>query len=136
MAMAVSHFSIFEHDDAADWIGAFESDGLSSVKAALDLVVEADAGSYIEMTDAAPAMAAAEIVAAARDDDASRLPKSVLAAFKEHRGDVEDADLVSAALKSVRRVLKNSELKDQWDEAGDGEDWAEHVSELLERLKG
>ena len=134
--MAISNFSIFEHDDAADWIGAFESDGLSSVQAALDLVVEADAGSYIEMTDAAPAMAAAEIVAAARDDDASRLPKSVLATFKEHRGDAEDADLVSAALKSVRRVLKNSELKDQWDEVGDGEDWAEHVSELLERLKG
>jgi Domain of unknown function (DUF4259) len=134
--MAVSTFSIFEHDDAADWVGAFESDGLSSVKAALDLVVEADSGSYIEITDAAPAMAAAEIVAAARDDDASRLPKSLKAAFKEHRGDVEDEDLASAALKAVRRVLKNSELKDQWDEAGDGEDWADDVSELLERLKG
>jgi Domain of unknown function (DUF4259) len=134
--MAVSSFSIFEHDDAADWIGAFESDGLSSVKAALELVVEADAGSYIEIADAAPAIAAAEIVAAARDDDASRLPKSLKAAFKEHRGDVEDEDLVSAALKAVRRVLKNSELKDQWDEAGDGEDWADDVSELLERLKG
>jgi hypothetical protein len=33
-------------------------------------------------------------------------------------------------------VLKNSELKDQWDEAGDAEDWADHVSELVERLKG
>jgi Domain of unknown function (DUF4259) len=134
--MAVSNFSIFEHDDAVDWIGAFESDGLSSVKAALDLVVEADTGSYIELTDAAPAMAAAEIVAAARDNDASRLPKPILAAFKEHRGDVEDADLVSEALKCVRRILKNSELKDQWDEAGDSEDWADDVSELLERLKG
>jgi Domain of unknown function (DUF4259) len=134
--MAVSNFSIFEHDDAADWIGAFESDGVSSVKAALDLVVEADTGSYIEIADAAPALAAAEIVAAARDDDASRLPKSLKAAFKEHRGDVEDEDLASAALKAVRRVLKNSELKDQWDEAGDGEDWADDVSELLERLKG
>jgi Domain of unknown function (DUF4259) len=134
--MAVSNFSIFEHDDAADWIGSFESDGLSSVKAALDLVVEADAGAYIEIADAAPAMAAAEIVAAARDDDASRLPKSLKAAFKEHRGDVEDEDLASAALKVVRRVLKNSELKDQWDESGDGEDWADDVSELLERLKG
>lgn len=134
--MAVSDYSIFEHDEAADWIGAFESDGLSSVKAALDLVADADSGSYIEIADAAPAMAAAEIVAAARDDDASRLPKAVKAAFKEHRGDVEDEDLVSVALKAVRRIIKNSELKDQWDEAGDAEDWAEHVSELVERLKG
>jgi antitoxin (DNA-binding transcriptional repressor) of toxin-antitoxin stability system len=134
--MAGPDYSIFEHDDAADWLGSFESDGLSSVKAALDLVAEADAGSYIEIADAAPAMAAAEIVAAARDDDASRLPKAVKAAFKEHRGDVEDADLVSEALKAVRRILKNSELKDQWDEAGDSEEWGDHVSELLERLKG
>ena len=134
--MAVSDYSIFEHDEAADWIGSFESDGLASVKAALELVADADAGSYIEIADAAPAMAAAEIVAAARDDDASRLPKAVKAAFKEHRGDVEDEDLVSVALKAVRRIVKNSELKDQWDEAGDAEDWAEHVSELVERLKG
>jgi hypothetical protein len=134
--MAVSNFSIFEHDDAADWIGAFESDGLSSVKAALELVVEADAGSYIEIADAAPAMAAAEIVAAARDDDATRLPKGLKAAFKEHRGDIEDEDLASVALKAVRRIIKNSELKDQWDEAGDADDWADDVSELLERLKG
>jgi antitoxin (DNA-binding transcriptional repressor) of toxin-antitoxin stability system len=134
--MAGPDYSIFEHDDAADWLGSFESDGLSSVKAALDLVAEAEAGSYIEIADAAPAMAAAEIVAAARDDDASRLPKAVKAAFKEHRGDVEDADLVSEALKAVRRILKNSELKDQWDEAGDSEEWGDHVSELLERLKG
>jgi antitoxin (DNA-binding transcriptional repressor) of toxin-antitoxin stability system len=109
---------------------------LGSVKAALDLVAEAEAGSYIEIADAAPALAAAEIVAAARDDDASRLPKVIKAAFKEHRGDVEDADLVSTALKAVRRVLKNSELKDQWDEQGESEEWGDHVSELLERLKG
>jgi hypothetical protein len=134
--MAVAEFSIFEHDDAADWIGSFESDGLASVKAALDLVAEAEAGSYIEIADAAPALAAAEIVAAARDDDAARLPKVIKAAFKEHRGDVEDADLVATALKAVRRVLKNSELKDQWDEQGESEEWADHVSELLERLKG
>jgi hypothetical protein len=82
---AESDYSIFEHDDAADWIGAFESDGLSSVKAALELVAEADAGSYIEIADAAPAMAAAEIVAAARDDDASRLPKSSIAAMSRMR---------------------------------------------------
>jgi hypothetical protein len=135
--MAVPNLSIFDQDEAGDWVGAFESDGLASVKSALEAVTDADAGGYIELTDAAWAFAAAEIVAAARDDDTSRLPKPVLAAFKEHRGEIEDdTDLISAALKATRRILKNSELKELWDESDDADDWTEHASELVERLKG
>jgi hypothetical protein len=126
----------FEIDDAIEWLEAFESDGLNSVQSALDTLLEMDAGDYIEATDAAHGLAAAEMVAAARDDDTSRLPKSTLAAFKEHKGDIEDADLAASARKVVARILKHSELKDEAEAGDDAEAWSDDVRELLERLKG
>jgi hypothetical protein len=126
----------FEIDDAIEWLEAFESDGLNSVQSALDTLLEMDAGDYIEATDAAHGLAAAEMVAAARDDDTSRLPKSALAAFKEHKGDIEDADLAASARKVVARILKHSELKDEAEAGDDAEAWSDDVRELLERLKG
>ncbi len=126
----------FEIDDATEWLEAFESDGLNSVQSALDTLLEMDAGDYIEATDAAHGLAAAEMVAAARDDDTSRLPKSALAAFKEHKGDIEDADLAASARKVVARILKHSELKDEAEAGDDAEAWSDDVRELLERLKG
>ena len=126
----------FELDDAIEWLEAFESDGLASVQSALDTLLEMEATDYIEGTDAAHGLAAAEMVAAARDDDTSRLPKSVMTAFKEHKGEIEDADLASSARKVVARILKNSELKDEAESGDDAEEWGDDVRELLERLKG
>ena len=126
----------FELDDAIEWLEAFESDGLASVQTALDTLLEMEATDYIEGTDAAHGLAAAEIVAAARDDDTSRLPKTAIAAFNEHKGEIGDADLAASARKIVARVLKNSELKDEALSGDDAEAWTDDVRELLERLKG
>ncbi len=126
----------FEIDDAVEWLEAFESDGAASIQATLDTLLEMDATDYIEATDAAHGLAAAEMVAAARNDDTSRLPKSIHAAFKEHKGDIDDANQASAARKVVSRILKNSELKDEAEAGDDAEEWADDIRELLERLKG
>ena len=126
----------FELDDAVEWLEAFEADGLASVQSAFDTLIEMEPADYIEATDAAHGLAAAEIVAAARDDDTSRLPKSAHAAFKEHKGEIEDADLASSARKIVARILKNSELKDEAKAGDDAESWSDDIRELLERLKG
>jgi hypothetical protein len=126
----------FDLDDAVEWLEAFESDGLSSVQTALDTLLGMDPSDYIEGTDAAHALAAAEMVAAARDDDTSRLPKNMISAFKEHKGEIEDADLASGARKCVARILKNSELKDEAESGDDAEAWSDDIRELLERLKG
>jgi Domain of unknown function (DUF4259) len=133
-AMAAS--VTFDLDDAIEWLEAFESDGLASVQAALDTLLEMEPTDYIEGTDAAHGLAAAEMVAAARDDDTSRLPKSAQAAFKEHKGEIEDADLAASARKVVARVLKNSELKDEAEAGDNAEAWTDDIRELLERLKG
>jgi poly-beta-hydroxyalkanoate depolymerase len=126
----------FEHDDVADWLVGFETDGVSAIEAALTTVTDMDKDDYIEATDAVFALAAAELVAAARDEDMSRLPKSIHSTVEGHEDAINAAKLTSAARKVVQRVMKNSELKDQADEASEADEWSEDMSELLERLRG
>ena len=128
--------STFEHDEVANWLAGFETDGVPAIEAALTLINEMDKDDFIEATDAACALAAAELVAAARDEDHSRLPKSLHAALEGHEDAINKAKLASSARKAVQRVLKNSELKDAAEEEGEGEEWAEDIGYLLERLRG
>ena len=127
---------IFDDDEVTDWLVSFETDGVAAIEAALTTVNEMDKDDYIEASDAAFALAAAELVAAARDEDHGRLPKAIHAAVESHEDTINAAKLSSAARKAVQRVMKNSELKDQADEKGEGEEWSEDFSELLERLRG
>ena len=127
---------IFDDDEVTDWLVSFETDGVAAIEAALTTVNEMDKDDYIEASDASFALAAAELVAAARDEDHGRLPKAIHAAVESHEDAINAGKLSSAARKAVQRVMKNSELKDQADEGGDGEEWSEDLGELLERLRG
>ena len=127
---------LFDDDEVSDWLVGFETDGAPAIEAALTVVNEMEKDDFIEAGDASFALAAAELVAAARDSDTSRLPKSIHAAIETHEDAVNAAKLASAARKAVQRILKNSELKDQADEAGEGDEWEENLGDLLERLRG
>lgn len=128
--------AIFDHDEVSDWLAGFETDGAPAIEAALTAINEMDKDDFIEGSDAAFALAAAELVAAARDEDHSRLPKTLHAALEGHEDAINAAKLTGAARKAVQRVLKNSELKDAAEEEGEGEEWAEDIGDLLERLRG
>jgi hypothetical protein len=128
--------AIFEHDEVADWLAGFETDGAPAIEAALTAINEMEKDDFIEASDAAFALAAAELVAAARDDDTSRLPKSLHGALETFEDQINAAKLATSARKAVQRVLKNSELKDTAEEDGEGEEWAEEIGDLLERLRG
>lgn len=134
--MAAWGSKIFEDDNATDWLDAFESDGPVAVEAALDAVLELDANDYVQATEAAAALAAAEVVAAAKDGDVKRLPEEAHDALLEHRDAINEGDFGKRAQRAVQRVRRNSELKDQWDESGEAEVWSDELLELLERLKG
>ena len=125
----------FEHDEVTDWLAGFETDGVAALEAALGAINDMDKDDFIEASDASFALAAAELVAAARDEDLARIPKPIHAALEGHEDAINAAKLTAAARKAVTRVMRNSELKDQAEEDGEGEEWAESVSELLERLR-
>jgi hypothetical protein len=126
----------FDNDDAMEWLGGFGSDGATAVQGALETITEMDPLDYLEADVAAHALAAAEIVAAARDGDTSRLPKDAHASLAENAAKINAAKLLPVARKAVNRVLKNSELREQWEDSPDIEEWEDDVRELLERLKG
>lgn len=128
--------TIFENDDAIEWLEGFETDGPRAIDEALNAVGELEPGEYVEGQVAAHALAAAEVVAAARDGDDTRLPESLADSMEEHRDAINDGGFAKVALKAVTRILKRSELKDAWDEDEDGETVLEEVRDLQERLRG
>ena len=133
--MAVKGAGIFDNDDAVDWLDSFESDGPQAIETALTGAADLGKTDYLEASDAAYALAAAELVASARDGEIAGLPDDFAARFSEHVDDINDAELVPLARKAVARVLRSSELKDIAQDSDD-EEWEESVRDLLERLKG
>lgn len=124
----------FENDDAIEWLDAFGGDGASAIETALQTIAEFGADDYIEVAEASHAVAAAHIVAALRDGDSDGLSDDVQAAMEEHAAKIAGLDVRAAARKALLRVLKHSELKDQWEESGD-DAWETHVQSLADRLR-
>lgn len=126
----------FDNDDAVDWLEGFGADGAATLQQALEAVADLDPQDYLEAPEAVHALAAAEIVAAARYGDMSRLPSEAAPRVEEHAGEINAAKLILAARRAVTRVLKSSELKELWEDGAEAEEWEDDVRELLERLKG
>lgn len=122
----------FENDAALDWSAELaKSDGLIAVidalKPAMAEAVDIDVGER--------ALAAAEVVAAARGSgDRSRLPDSVNA-FLAAREDEVTAALVQLARKAVRRVATASELREMWLATEHAEAWLHETLNLYKRLE-
>ena len=120
----------FENDSALDWPGDLEDvDDLRNTLASV-----ADAEDYLDVDDGSAAIAAAEIVAAARDGKLERLVKDASAWLDRHRKQVTDADRALAARAVARVCGSESELAELWDEGGTDNDWRRDVAGLVARL--
>ena len=125
----------FENDDAADWVFEFSSVGVEAVVSALDRVCKLAPDEYLEAPDALVAIAAAEIVAAAKDGDRSNLSESAREAFDRHQLSLAELPLLDQARRAVERVLAQSELRALWEEGEGGEVWLDAMAEMLARLQ-
>lgn len=125
----------FENDDAADFmIDVLDSGDLSLIREVLDNVLTST--EYVEAPDAALAIVAAEIAAAA-------LGRATLAAQQEAgladwlariRPTIDD-DLRQQAVNALRRILaEHSELRELWEETEDFQDWQATVKDLGQQL--
>lgn len=119
-----------ENDTAADWMGDV-ADGADAdyVRAALRRVLDAEG--YVDSPEACEALAAAEVVAAARGH---ALPdeESVEAAGARMPELADDALLALGAI-SVVADPQRSELYELWDDA-EPEEWLAVVADLRRRL--
>lgn len=125
----------FENDDALDWLQEFENGGAAAVAAALDRVTSLNEGDYLEAPEASMALAAAEIVAAARSGDSSSLPADVRPMLTRHQQSLSSTALLDSARRAVTRILQQSELKDLWEDSPDRQMWQDGVQNLLPRLR-
>ena len=125
---------VFENDDAGDWVWELEDDNdMSVLHEALAAAVDTPLDEAVEAADASNALAAAEIVAAARGHHGAELPSEAREWIGRNAGLV-DGRTVALAIAAVERVSINSELKELWEEA-ESDEWSLVVSGLLDRLR-
>ena len=123
----------FDNDDAADWAyELLDSADLAPARAALAATMDSDG--WLEIPEAARAVAAAAAVAASFDGDVRGLPDDVVEWLEYHpdAGTLADARLAIDALERVASV--DSELREVWLEAPNGPAWVEEIARLAFRL--
>ena len=125
----------FENDTALDWLADFDDEGADAIVEALETVGEADADAFVDVDEASCALAAAELVAALKTGDTSRLPDTAATSLASYRDDIVVADLRRLALGAIARIKSDSELNDLWRDSDDHDDWISELDALVDRLR-
>jgi hypothetical protein len=123
----------FDNDDASDWVWELaEAEGTSILEEVFSLINDSE--DYVDAPDCCIGIAAAEVVAALRQQPAVGLPDEV-SAFVTRIASPPPAELVASALSVLGRIRTNSELLDLWDESDSRDEWHEAIKALESRLR-
>ena len=126
----------FENDTALDWVLALdESEGLSVVGQAIAEVLEVD--DYLDADVACIGLAAAEVVAALRDQPPDELPEEVSRWVQVQEITPSD-ELVNDSLAAIEKIRNDdgSELRELWEEDDDPPmEWYAVLDDLVARLR-
>ena len=132
--MSVLETSNFVNDEATDWLYDLEETyGTELLAEAFDTITK---GEFHEQADCCIALAAAEIVAAAKGKPAPDLPEDA----RKWLGNQDTAAvnkikaLGKKAIVAVKKVQAHSELRDQWEDSDEWHSWNMVVEGLLKRL--
>lgn len=124
----------FENDDALDFVAEVEEAGGKAVAAAIKAV---PAKGFVEAPAGTNALAAGEIIAAARGRLMADLPEEIAAWIEDSKWK-PTSELIAGAASAAKLVLesKDSELRELWEEAesDDAAAWRKNVQDLLKRL--
>jgi Domain of unknown function (DUF4259) len=123
----------FENDDAQNFLGELGSKEPEDLK--LILAHAADHEGYLEAPDSSVAIAAAEVVAAAKGHPTPSVPARISEWIGRFEG-APSVEMTELARRAVERVRLNSELKDLWLEAEGLNEWSAVLRDLEGRLKG
>jgi Domain of unknown function (DUF4259) len=129
----------FDNDDAADWDLMFENadlaTGLRLITDALSAAAQADGAAYLDLSDGAPAVAAAEAVALINGQSVDESPyNESMRQWVTRARPGADAALTDLARRAVDRVAgQSSELSQLWSESGSSE-WHSALAALKAKL--
>jgi hypothetical protein len=120
----------FDNDDASDWVYELEKQGIAAVDSALR---EALGPGELEMPTDVNAIAAGEVIAAARGRPVDGLREDILALANGLAPSVT-TEHAARARTAVERVLAGSEVAELWGETDDDDEWRGLVQDLIRRL--
>ncbi len=125
----------FYNDTAKEWlIELMSGESTSAILRAIVNVAKLPASDYLQAPECEVAVAASELVVAARGKPSSQLPVDA-ATWIANRKFVAGKEVVAMALKVLRRVEENSELRELWADTDSGNDWKRSISDLKKRLE-
>ncbi len=135
--MGTWDMSSFGNDTACDWAYGLEDvNDLSYVESALDTVLAAGLGDYVDADAGACAVAAAEVIARLKGNwgEENSYTEPTDKWVRSHHV-VPPAALVAKAVAALARIISApSELLELWQEGEDGGGWVDAVAELKERV--
>ena len=125
----------FANDDAAEFIAELQKADSDEPLSRAIATVNGSMG-YLDASDAARALAAAEFVAAGLGRPCSALEgEEAAAAWFARTRFVPAPSLVADTRRAVERVLAGeSELRNRWEDSADAGAWKAEVAGLRERL--
>lgn len=129
----------FGNDDANDWIYDLEkSKGTNTLIKPLNNIIQNN--DYLESSYCCEALAAAEVIAASKTQDFTVIPKEAQKWLTKKQGVIFGkppeitSEYVTLAKQAVEKVLKNSELKELWEETEDFIKWQIIQQTLIKKL--
>jgi hypothetical protein len=133
--MSVLETGNFSNDEATDWLYDLEETyGPELLSDAFNVITSGD---FHEQADCCIALAAAEIVAAAKGKPAPDLPDDARKWLgNQDTGDVNKIKALNKkAIIAVKKIQAHSELRDQWEDSDEWHSWNMVVEGLLKRLQ-
>lgn len=132
----------FDNDGAADFVYDIYDNGKKAIKNAFLKIINPKDDDDLDSSDCEEALAAAEIIAAAKGNPSEDLPKEMndwlikndVLTFKKSLFS-KKIDIVNLAESSVKKIILNSELRELWEETDDFDTWNTIQADLIKRLK-
>ena len=125
----------FGNDTAKEWlIELMSGESTSPILRAIVNVAKLPATDYLQAPECEIAIAASELVVAARGNPSSQLPTDT-ASWIANRKFVAGKEVVAMALKVLRRIEENSELKELWSDTDSAGEWRRSIGDLKKRLE-
>lgn len=128
----------FGNDDANDWVWDLEkSKGTDILLAPFKSILNNN--EYLESPDCSEALAAAEVVAAALTGDMSKIPEEAQKWLNKKQGIFGKKPQIGKeqailAEQTVQKIIKDSELKELWEETDDFAKWQKIQIHLITKL--
>lgn len=127
--------SAFGNDTAKDWLAELtRGESTAAIFRAIVNVAKLPTEDYLQAPECETAVAASELVVAARGKGSPHVPKEVMEWITQRKF-VAGKEVVAMALNVLRRIEENSELKDLWADTDSSKDWKKAIADLQNRLR-